>query len=31
VTSPFGTAISLDPRLIPPPPLASSSRILNIR
>jgi hypothetical protein len=31
VTSPFDTAISLDPRLIPPPPLASSSRILNIR
>jgi hypothetical protein len=30
VTSPFGTAISMDPKKVPPPPLASSGRVLGL-
>lgn len=30
VSSPFGTAISKDPRTLPPPPLSSSGKVLNL-
>lgn len=30
VSSPFGPAISVDPRTMPPPPLASSGRVLGL-
>lgn len=30
VTSPFGTAIAVDPRKVPPPPLATSGRVLGL-
>jgi hypothetical protein len=31
VTSPFGTAISVDRKKVPPPPLASSGKVLGLR